>query len=430
MLPRFSTSMNTGSFSQFLLETDDRIPTNLPFDRDPLQPIFESSRLNNPTLSVLESRIASLENGDSAVLASSGHAAQFLLFYTLMSGPGDHFLASQFLYGGSITQFKLSFKKFGWDCSFFDPRKPIEELRKLIDPVKTKVIFCESLANPGGSVTDLAKMSQLAKEFGIMLVVDNTLASPYLCRPIEHGADVVVESTTKWLSGQGSAMGGVIVDSGKFDFSGASFGHANSKYPGMTEPEPAYHGLKFAETFGNFALTTKIRAVALRDFGPTMAPMNAFLTIQGTETLAVRMERSCKNALEVATYLSNHPAVASVTYAGLEKSEYYPLAQRYMRNGMAGGVFTFSLKGDTNEHAFKRGVKFVESLNIFSHLANVGDARSLVLHPSSTTHRQLTTEQQIASGAGPDVIRLSIGLEDPADLIKDLEIGLSAAMKL
>lgn len=391
---------------------------------------FIYSRLTNPTLSVLESRIASVEGGEAAVVASSGHAAQFLLFYTLLNGAGDHFLASQFLYGGSITQFKHSFKKFGWECSFFDPRKPIEELRKLIDPEKTKAIFCESIANPGGSVTDLQKLSTLAKEFGIVFVVDNTLASPYLCRPIEHGADVVVESTTKWLSGQGSAMGGVIVESGKFDFSGQSFGHKKSKYPGLTEPEPAYHGLRFYETFGTFGLTTKIRAVALRDFGPTMAPLNAFLTIQGTETLPVRMERSSKNALQVAKFLASHPAVSSCTYSGLESSEYYPLAQKYMRDGMAGGVFTFGLRGDSNEHSYKRGIKFVESCQLFSHLANVGDARSLVLHPASTTHRQLTAEQQIASGAGPDVIRLSIGLEDPKDLIKDLEAALAAAAKV
>ncbi|KAI9034209.1 O-acetylhomoserine sulfhydrylase [Hyaloraphidium curvatum] len=388
------------------------------------------SRLTNPTLSVLESRLASLESGEAAVVAASGHAAQFLLFYTLMSGQGDHFLSSQFLYGGTITQFKHSFKKFGWNCTFFDPRKPIEELRALVDPVKTKVIFCESLANPGGRVTDLAKMSALAKEFGIVLVVDNTLASPYLCRPIEHGADIVVESTTKWLSGQGSAMGGVVVESGKFDFSGASFGHQETKYPSLVNQEPAYHGLRFYETFGTFALTSHIRAVALRDFGPTMSPQNAFLTIQGTETLPVRMERSCNTALEVAKYLEGHEDVAWVSYAGLDTSPDRELAKKYMRNGLAGGVFTFGLAGDSNEIAFRRGVKFVESLNLFSHLANVGDSRSLVLHPSSTTHRQLSAEQQIAAGAGPDVVRLSIGLEDAADLIRDLEQALDKASKV
>src|ERR1700678_3669861 len=367
------------------------------------------SRLTNPTVSVLEERIAALEGGRAAVAASSGQAAQFLTFFTLME-PGDEFVASRNLYGGSLTQFGLSFKKLGWTCHFVDPSEP-ENFRKALTP-KCKAIFIENLANPGGVVVDIERVAAIAHAAGIPLIVDNTLATPYLCRPIDYGADIVCHSTTKFLSGHGNALGGVVVESGKCDWS------QGDKFPSLTEPEPAYHGLKFFENFGDFAFTTKARAVALRDFGPTMAPMNAFLTITGTETLHVRMERHCENAQQVAEFLAAHDKVAWVTYAGLESSPYRALAAKYMPKG-AGSVFTFGIKG-----GFDAGVKLVEGVGLFSHLANIGDTRSLILHPASTTHRQLTDEQRIAAGAGDDVVRLSIGLETADDLIRDLDQAL------
>ena len=368
------------------------------------------SRLTNPTVSVLEERIASLEGGRAAVAASSGHAAQFLVFATMLE-PGDEFLASTQLYGGSLTQFGLSFKKLGWHCHFVNPLDP-ENFQRAMTP-KTKAIFVESLANPGGVIVDLEAIARIAHANGIPLIVDNTLATPYLCRPFEWGADIVTHSTTKFLGGHGNSMGGMVVESGKFDWA------QNSKFPSMTEPEPAYHGLRFYENFGDFAFTTKARAVALRDYGPTMAPMNAFLTITGTETLHVRMERHCANAQAVAEFLSIHPKVAWVSYAGLKDNKYYDLGQKYMPRG-AGAVFTFGVKG-----GYEAGIKMVEGVRLFSHLANIGDTRSLILHPASTTHRQLTEEQRINAGAGPDVIRLSIGLETAADLIADLDQALS-----
>ncbi len=368
------------------------------------------NRLNNPTVAVLEERVASLEGGRAALAAASGHAAQFLVFQTLLE-PGDEFLASRNLYGGSLTQFGLSFKKLGWTCHFVDPHDP-DNFRAALTP-RCKAIFVESLANPGGVIVDLEAIAKVAHEAGIPLIVDNTLATPYLCRPIEHGADIVTHSTTKFLDGHGNSLGGIIVESGKFDWA------QGGKFPSLTEPEPAYHGLRFYENFGDFAFTTKARAVGLRDFGPTMAPMNAFLTITGIETLHVRMERHCANARAVAAHLATHPAVAWVSYAGLESSPYHALAQRYLPRG-AGAVFTFGVKG-----GYAAGVKLVESVRLFSHLANIGDTRSLILHPASTTHRQLTDEQREASGAGADVIRLSIGLETAADLIADLDQALA-----
>ena len=370
------------------------------------------SRLSNPTVAVLEERVASLEGGRAAVAAASGHAAQFLVFATMLDA-GDEFLASRNLYGGSLTQFGLSFRKLGWTCHFVDPLDP-ENFRRALTP-KCKAIFVESLANPGGVVVDLEAIAAIAHEAGIPLVVDNTLATPFLCRPFEWGADIVTHSTTKFLGGHGNSMGGMVVESGKFDWA------QGGKFPSMTEPEPAYHGLRFYENFGDFAFTTKARAVALRDYGPTMAPMNAFLTITGIETLHLRMERHCANAQAVAEFLASHPRVEWVSYAGLESSPYRDLARKYLPKG-AGSVFTFGVKG-----GYEAGVKLVESVQLFSHLANVGDTRSLVLHPASTTHRQLTDEQRLAAGAGPDVIRLSIGLETAADLIADLDQALAAA---
>jgi len=366
------------------------------------------TRLSNPTVAVLEERVASLEGGRAAVAAASGHAAQFVTFFTLLE-PGDEFVASRNLYGGSLTQFSLSFKKLGWTCHFVDPTDP-ENFRRALTP-KCKAIFVESLANPGGIIVDLRAIADVAHDNGIPLIVDNTLASPYLCRPFEHGADIVTHSLTKFLGGHGNSLGGIIVESGKFDY-------GNGKFPSLADPEPAYHGLKFYENFGDFAFTTKARAVALRDFGPTLSPMNAWLILTGIETLHVRMDRHVANAQKVAEFLAAHDRVAWVSYAGLPSSPFHALAKRYMPKG-PGSVFTFGVKG-----GYDAGTKLVESVGLFSHLANVGDTRSLILHPASTTHRQLTDEQRLASGAGPDVVRLSIGLEDADDLIRDLDTAL------
>ncbi|HEY7724529.1 MAG TPA: O-acetylhomoserine aminocarboxypropyltransferase [Anaeromyxobacteraceae bacterium] len=372
---------------------------------------FIYSRITNPTVAALEERVASLEGGRAAVAAASGHAAQFLAFFTLLE-PGDEFVASRALYGGSITQFTHSFARLGWKGRLVDPQDP-ESFRRALTP-RTKAIFLENLANPGGVVVDLEAVAAVAREAGIPLIVDNTLASPWLCRPFEWGADLVVHSTTKFLSGHGTSMGGVLVESGKFDWS------KGGKFPSLAGPEPAYHGLNFYETFGDFGFTMKARAVALRDFGPSMAPMNAFLTITGIETLPLRMERHVRNALEVARFLESHPRVAWVSYAGLESSPWHALAKKYLPRG-AGSVFTFGVKG-----GYAAGVKLVESCELFSHLANVGDTRSLVIHPASTTHRQLSDEQRAAAGAGPDVVRLSVGLESAADLIRDLDQALGS----
>jgi O-acetylhomoserine (thiol)-lyase len=370
---------------------------------------FIYSRLTNPTVSVLEERVASLENGRAAVAAASGHAAQFLTFFTLLE-PGDEFVASRNLYGGSMTQFGLSFKKLGWTCHFVDGTDP-ENFRRAITP-KTKALFLEVLANPGGIIIDLEKVVEIGKDAGIPVIVDNTMASPYLHQPLEWGADIVIHSTTKYLSGHGTSMGGVVVESGKFDWT------QGGKFPSMTEPEPSYHGLTFYETFGDFGFTTKARAVALRDFGPVQSPMNAFMTITGIETLHLRMERHVANAQVVAEYLEGHEKVAWVSYAGLQSSPYRELAQKYLPKG-PGAVFTFGLRG-----GYEAGVHVVETVELFSHLANVGDTRSLIIHPASTTHRQLSPEQQIAAGAGPDVIRLSVGLESVEDLLRDLDQAL------
>ncbi|HET6233378.1 MAG TPA: O-acetylhomoserine aminocarboxypropyltransferase [Acetobacteraceae bacterium] len=370
------------------------------------------ARLTNPTVSVLEERVASLEGGRAAVAAASGHAAQFLIFATMLE-PGDEFLASRNLYGGSLTQFGLSFKKLGWTCHFVDPRDP-ENFRKALTP-RCKAIFIELLANPGGIVVDLEAVAKIAHDAGLPLIVDNTLATPYLCRPFEWGADLICHSTTKFLDGHGNSLGGIVVESGRFDWA------QGGKFPSLTEPEPAYHGLRFYENFGDFAFTTKARTVALRDYGPTMAPMNAFLTITGIETLHLRMERHVANAQKVAEFLEADPRVAWVSYAGLKSSPYRDLARKYLPKG-AGSVFTFGVKG-----GYDAGTRLVESVGLFSHLANIGDTRSLVLHPASTTHRQLSDEQRQAAGAGPDVIRLSIGLETAEDLIRDLDQALAAA---
>ncbi len=368
------------------------------------------SRLTNPTVSVLEERVAALEGGRGAIAAASGHAAQMLAFFSFME-PGDQFLASNKLYGGSITQFGRSFKKFGWECVFVDADDP-ENFRRALTP-RCKAIFVETLSNPTGVVVDLERIAGIAHEAGLLFIVDNTMASPWLCRPMRWGADLVIHSTTKFLSGHGNAMGGVVVDSGRFDWA------QNDKFASLTQPEPAYHGLRFYETFGDLALTVHGHAVGLRDLGATMAPLNAFLTITGIETLPLRMERHVQNAQQVAEQLASHPAVSWVAYAGLPSTPYHALARKYLPKG-AGSVFTFGVKG-----GYDAGVALVEGVELFSHLANVGDTRSLIIHPASTTHRQLTEEQQIAAGAGPDVVRLSIGIESVADIIADLDQALN-----
>ena len=377
-------------------------------------PGFIYSRLTNPTVSVLEERIATLEGGRGATATASGHAAQILALFPLM-GPGDDFVASNKLYGGSINQFGHAIAKFGWKAKFVDP-DDAENFRAAIGP-RTKAVFIESLANPGGVVVDVAAVAAVAHAAGVPLIVDNTLATPWLWRPIEHGADLVIHSTTKFLSGNGTAVGGVVVDSGRFNWM------QGDKFPSLSRPAPEYHGLTFAETFGDLAFTIYGHAVGLRDLGPSQSPFNAWLTLLGIETLPLRMERHCTNALAVAQWLEKHPTVSWVSHAGLKSSPYHARAAKYLPKG-AGAVFTFGLKG-----GYKAGIALVEGVDLLSHLANIGDTRSLILHPASTTHRQLTDEQQIAAGAGPDVVRLSIGLESLDDILADLDQALTRATK-
>ncbi len=369
------------------------------------------TRITNPTEAVLEARIAALEGGTAALAVASGHAAQFLTFHTLLE-PGDEFVAGRQLYGGSINQFNHSFKKFNWNVVWADATDPAS-IEKAITP-KTRAIFCELIANPGGVIVDLAAIGAIAKKAGIPFIVDNTLATPYLCQPKEHGADIVVHSLTKFIGGHGNSIGGALVDCGTFDWLGAKH-----RYKTLVDPNASYGGMKLAETFGNFAFAIAARVMGLRDIGPAIAPMNAFLLLTGSETLPLRMQRHCENALAVASWLEKHPKVAWVSYAGLPSSPYHALMKKICPKG-AGAVFTFGLKG-----GYEEGVKLVSSLKLFSHLANIGDVRSLVIHPASTTHRQLTDEQRVAAGAGPDVVRLSVGIEDIDDIIADLEQGLA-----
>ncbi len=370
------------------------------------------TRIMNPTQAVLEERVAALEGGTAALAVASGHAAQLLVFHTIMS-PGDNFLAARQLYGGSVNQFGNAFKSFDWHVRWVDTAD-IASFESQIDD-RTKAIFIESLANPGGTFVDIAAISAVAKKHGLPLIVDNTMATPYLIRPIEHGADIVVHSLTKFMGGHGNSMGGVIVDGGTFDWS------KSGKYPMLSQPRPEYAGIVLHATFGNFAFAIACRVLGLRDFGPSIAPFNAFLLLTGIETLPLRMQRHCDNALAVATWLSTQEKVAWVKYAGLEGDANHGLQQTYSPKG-AGAVFTFGLKG-----GYEAGKRFVEGLEMFSHLANIGDTRSLVIHPASTTHRQLTPEQQTAAGAGPEVVRLSVGIEDVSDIIADLEQSLAQA---
>jgi O-acetylhomoserine (thiol)-lyase len=370
------------------------------------------SRIGNPTNAVLEERVAALEGGTAGLSVASGHAAQVLVFHALMR-PGDEFVAANKLYGGSINQFNHAFKNFGWNVVWADPND-IDSFARGISE-KTKAIFIESIANPGGVITDIEAVAKIAQKAGLPLIVDNTLATPYLCRPIDYGADVVVHSLTKFLGGHGNSIGGMIVDAGTFNWS------RSGRYPMLSEPRPEYHGIALQETFGNFAFAIACRVLSLRDIGAALSPFNAFLILTGIETLPLRMQRHCDNTQAVAEWLSRHPKVAWVSYPGLAGDRYHSLAQKYVPKG-AGAVLTFGLKG-----GYDAGVKLVSNVVLFSHLANIGDTRSLIIHPASTTHRQLSDEQKIAAGAGPDVVRLSIGIEDVADIIADLEQGLGAA---
>ncbi len=370
------------------------------------------SRLTNPTVAVLQERVATLEGGVGAVCCSSGHAAQIMALFPLM-GPGCNVVASTRLYGGTVTQFSQTIKRFGWSAKFVDT-DDLDAVKAAIGD-NTRAVFCESIANPGGYVTDIRALADVADAAGIPLIVDNTSATPYLCRPIEHGATLVVHSTTKYLTGNGTVTGGCIVDSGKFDWS------ASDKFPSLSAPEPAYHGLKFHETFGPLAFTFHGIAVGLRDLGMTMNPQGAHYTLMGVETLSLRMQRHVENAEKIAAWLEQDDRVDYVTYAGLPSSPYYERVQKYYPKG-AGALFTFAVKG-----GYDACVKLVNALEIFSHVANLGDARSLIIHSASTTHRQLTLEQQEAAGAGPNVVRVSIGIEDADDLIADLDQALSKA---
>ncbi len=368
------------------------------------------TRITNPTQAVLEGRIAALEGGTAALALASGHAAQFLTFHTLLE-PGDEFVAARQLYGGSINQFNHSFKKFNWNVVWADANDPAS-FEKAISP-KTRAIYCESIANPGGIIVDLPAIAAIAKKAGVPFIVDNTLATPYLCRPKDFGADIVVHSLTKFIGGHGNSLGGAIVDCGTYDWLGSRF-----KYKTLTEPNASYNGLKIGETFGTMAFAIAARVMGLRDLGPAISPFNAFMLITGAETLPLRMQKMSDNALAVARWLEKHPKITWVNYAGLESNSCYALHKKICPKG-AGAVFTFGVKG-----GYQAGVKLVSSMKLFSLLANIGDTRSLVIHPASTTHRQLTDEQRTAAGAGPDVVRLSIGIEDEADIIADLAQAL------
>ena len=370
------------------------------------------TRIMNPTTDVFEQRVAALEGGIAGLATASGQAAQFLALNSL-AGEGDEIVASSTLYGGTYTQFDVSFRRIGIHVKFVEPDDP-ENFRKAIGP-KTRALYGETIANPRMNVLDIEKVAAIAHQAGVPLVIDNTMASPYLCRPIEHGADIVLHSATKFLGGHGTSIGGIIVDSGKFAW--------NDKFPAITQPSPGYHGMKFAEVFGNLAYIIKTRVEGLRDFGPCISPFNSFLFLQGIETLKFRMEQHSRNALQVTEWLSRNPAVGWVKYPGLKSSPYYQLAQKYLPLGQ-GSVATFGIKGGLDA-----GRKLIDNVKLFSHLANLGDSKSLIIHPASTTHQQLTDAQQLEAGVTKDLIRLSVGVEDVEDLIWDLEQAIAASQR-
>ncbi|MEQ1880713.1 MAG: O-acetylhomoserine aminocarboxypropyltransferase/cysteine synthase family protein, partial [Burkholderiales bacterium] len=366
------------------------------------------SRISNPTVAVFEERMAALEGGRAALAAASGQAAQMCALLTILR-EGDEIVAASTLYGGTYSQFDVTFRQFGIKTLFVNPEDP-ENFRKALTP-RTRALYGETLGNPQINVLDIEAVAKIAREAGVPLVIDNTFASPYLCQPIKFGADIVVHSATKFIGGHGTTMGGVVVESGKFPWD-------NGKYPMMTEPSRGYHGVIFHETFGDFGYTMKCRMETMRTLGPVLSPMSAWILLQGLETLHVRVERHVANAVAVANFLKAHPRVSWVNYPGLPSSPHHALAKKYLPKG-TGSIMTFGIKG-----GMQAGVKFIESLQFFSHLANVGDAKTLVIHPASTTHRQLSEEDQIKAGVGPDMIRLSIGIEDINDILWDIEQAL------
>jgi O-acetylhomoserine (thiol)-lyase len=366
------------------------------------------SRISNPTVAALEERVAALESGRAALAAATGMAAQMCALLTLCRN-GDHLVASRTLYGGTYSQFAVTFAQFGIDTTFVDPDDP-ENFRRALKP-NTKALYAETIGNPQLNVADIEALGAIARSAGIPLVIDNTLASPYLCRPFEHGADIVVHSLTKYLGGHGTTMGGIVVESGKFPWD-------NGNFPQMTEPSRGYHGVRFYETFGDFGFTMKARMETMRTLGPTLSPLAAFLLLQGIETLHVRMPRHCESALAIAQHLSKHPRIAWVNYPSLEGNRYQSLVRKYLPQG-ASGILTFGVKGGA-----KAGERLIESVQMLSHLANVGDAKSLVIHPASTTHRQLSEDEQRAAGVSPEMIRLSVGLESLSDILWDLDQAL------
>jgi O-acetylhomoserine (thiol)-lyase len=371
------------------------------------------TRLTNPTWAVLEERVAALEGGIGALATASGHAAETISILNIAS-PGDHIVASSSLYGGTYTLLNNTLRRMGLDTTFVDASNP-KNFKNAIKP-NTKALYGETLGNPKVNMIDIEALSKIAHNAGIPLIIDNTSASPYLCRPFEWGADIVIHSLTKFLGGHGTSIGGIIVDSGKFDWT-------NGKFPDLTEPDSSYHGLKFAETFGNSAYIVKARVQLLRDLGPAMSPFNAFLILQGIETLSLRMQRHCENAMKVAEFLENHSAVNWVTYPGLASHPTHKLAKKYLKNGF-GAIMGFGIKGGS-----QAGIKFINAVKLLSHLANIGDAKSLVIHPASTTHQQLSEEEQMASGVSPDFIRLSIGIEDIDDIIADIDQALQSSQR-
>jgi O-acetylhomoserine (thiol)-lyase len=369
------------------------------------------TRIMNPTTAAFEERMAALERGVGALAVGSGQAAQFVALVSLL-GAGDEIVAAKTLYGGTYTQFDVSFRRLGIDTTFVDPDDP-ENFRRAITP-RTRALYAETIGNPSMNVLDIAAVAAIARENNLPLIVDNTFASPYLCRPIEHGADIVLHSATKFIGGHGTSIGGVIVDSGRFPWN-------RGRFPQLLEPSKGYHGIRFFETFGDFAFIMKARVEGLRDFGPALSPFNSFLFLQGLETLKLRMTQHSENALAVAQFLERHDRVAWVNYPGLPSGRYRALAQRYLPRG-AGGILTFGIRG-----GLETGSRFIEALQLFSHLANVGDAKSLVIHPASTTHQQLSTEEKLAAGISDDLIRLSVGLEEIDDILWDLDQALGAS---
>jgi O-acetylhomoserine (thiol)-lyase len=371
------------------------------------------SRISNPTLAVLEERVAALEGGRAALATATGQAAEAVVIMTLLEA-GDHAVSASTLYGGTHTLLGVNLKKLGIEATFVDPDDPQNFRRALTK--NTKFLYAETLGNPSINVVDIAAIGAIAKEAGIPFVVDNTVPSPYLCRPLDWGADIVVHSATKYIGGHGTTMGGLIVESGRFPW-------GNGNFPGMTTPSPGYHGVIFHETFGDFGFTMRCRMETMRTFGPTLSPFNAWLLLQGIETLPLRMERHCENALAVAKFLQGHPQVAWVNYPGLPGNKHYELTRKYLPKG-ASGLLSFGIKGGASA-----GEKFIDAATFMSHLANIGDAKTLVIHPASTTHRQMSEEDQAKAGVTPDMIRVSVGLETIDDILWDIDQSLHAAAK-